>query len=508
MQELNLQTSLRDLVSILFKRKWSLLTVFTTAVFAAAFYTFFIRDDLYQVSARVLVRMGHENEPPSTLLGDRPLMIVGQRAQDVNSEADILTSTDLLGRLVDEMGLDKPEHKERPTEFLRRIKYDVKQVVAKVRDFKNELLINLGFRVRLTRREEMIAMLQKGLLVTPQKDSNVLVVNLFLPSREYASAILNTLLERYQEFRLKLYLEPGAQAFFQDEVDKAARALADAEERLREFEQRHGIRSLEEQQNVLLKQISDASMRYDAVAADAKVLASKVERLDKILATEEPDFAALGTFEQNSFPASLMLQLADLQREREKLMMTPASSSSLLENNRQQFKLFVGLMASNLRSSLSEAELQRSALEANLTESRQTLDRLNAQRITWEGMQRDMRLLEATSMFYRNKLEQASAAAAMERERVGNVKLIEQAIDPLAPTGMRKTTLLGIAVLLAVLAALAYVAVLEFFDHRIYSSRVIEQRMGVPVLAVVPAAGRRGRRKLRSRDGLMLAPRG
>jgi capsular polysaccharide biosynthesis protein len=55
---------------------------------------------------------------------------------------------------------------------------------------------------------------------------------------------------------------------------------------------------------------------------------------------------------------------------------------------------------------------------------------------------------------------------------------------------MRKTTILGLALLAAVLAALSWVTVAEFFDNRVYRIEELEKIVPVRVLASIPAGVR------------------
>ena len=429
MNNLDIRTSLRDLAFILFKRKWSIVVIFTATVVAASFWVMFVREDLYEVTAKVLVKIGHEQAVPPTVLGDRSITVIGQRYQDVNSEADILTSADLL---------------------IARIRYHVKGFVRTVREFKEEVMIRLGFQVRLTPREKAMAMLQKGLLVMPQKDSNVLVVRLFLPSRQFGSAILNKLVELYQDFRLRIFVDQSVVRFFENEVASSLARLERAEQELHTFESAGDIQSIDDQKSVLLRQIADARKEFTESDIAVQVARAKVARFEKDLESKEPDFA------------------------------------------------------SNLRTTLAEAEKTAGERKAALDALDARLKALHAGEMQWRSLKRQAQVLEGTHLFFQKKLEDASATAAMEQKKLGNVEVIEHAIDPLRPAGIRKLMVLAMAVAFGLAAAVGWAAVLEFFDHRIYESRAVETRLGAPVMAVVPLVRSR-RRSVRLREGLVTA---
>jgi uncharacterized protein involved in exopolysaccharide biosynthesis len=109
----------------------------------------------------------------------------------------------------------------------------------------------------------------------------------------------------------------------------------------------------------------------------------------------------------------------------------------------------------------------------------------------WMALKRRVADLEGNYMAYRKKMSESKADSDMVDVPLGNVAIIERPIDPVAPVGMTKTTLLGISLLVALFVALAWVAVAEFFDHGIYTAEQARRYLGAPVLAEVPAWGRR-----------------
>lgn len=52
------EPSLRYLVGVLWNRRWAITSIVTLTMLIALVYVFIVRDDLYMVSARVLVKIG------------------------------------------------------------------------------------------------------------------------------------------------------------------------------------------------------------------------------------------------------------------------------------------------------------------------------------------------------------------------------------------------------------------------------------------------------------------
>ena len=151
-----LSTSVRDLTYVVFKWKWDIFFVVLLAVAGSAVYLFLIRDTLYETTVTLLVKLGQEQAPPTTMLGDRTLLI-SQRPQDVTSETGVLKSTDLLQRVVTKLHLDQPAPPETaPAALLPRIKFEIKRAKRMVKDLYSEALISAGLKKRLSRFDEAI----------------------------------------------------------------------------------------------------------------------------------------------------------------------------------------------------------------------------------------------------------------------------------------------------------------------------------------------------------------
>ena len=479
------QVTLRDLLLILWRRKWSIMTIVTVTILCAVGYLWFIRDDVYAVGARILVKLGREQAPPTTVVGASPL-VVGYRTTEVNSEIEIFQSAQLIAGVVDRLGLDKPgQPAPVPRGLMARAKFEVKAVMKRVTDWKDEMLITLGLRERLSQRERVIAQLQQSLTVKAAKDSNVFVTNLGVPFRRGGSIVLNALIDDYLTFRRTLYQTQEAD-FFGGETSRASVELQRVEGELQEFEKNFNIRSFDKQKDLLLDQIA----RAEAAQKDQEIylqdVSDKVRRLEAELRKPDPNFGAVGDFSRESLQHNLLTQLSDLEREREKLRLTELDTGDKIQNNRQQAKVLQEILAANLRSVLSGLQRTHSLQSQTIAKFRAELEGLHAQQMKWTDLKRGVTDLESRYLFNRKKLEEAASFASMDRRNLGNVVVIERPTDPLQPIGMRKTTMLGIALGIALFAALAWVALAEYFDHRVYSAQELERLVQVPVFAAIP----------------------
>lgn len=479
------QTSARDLVFILFKRKTALLTLVLAGLLATLFWLTIIRDQAYEVTAKILMKIGADQANPATML-DRPPTVMSYFAQVVNSELDILQSSAVIAQVVDYFHMDQPAPVVVPKGVFARIRFETKRAIRWVRDLLDEGLIAMGVRERVSKREFAIMQLQQGLAVEAQHESNVIVAKLALPNREGSGMVLNKLLELYQEFRRNAFRDEGAVAFFQQRLAKSQEELRTAEDELAQFESTHHIVLLVKQKENLLSRIASV----DAALAQAKTAqqeaSAKVTRFEAAARKPAPDFGTLGEFAQESFPSKLMVELADLKREREQLRMQELEGGVRTENNHQQFDALLGVLGSNLRAVEAERRAVRGDRDRELSQLERQLDALHDEETAWNELRRRVNVLESAYLFDRKKLDEATASAEIEDRRIGNVAVIQPAMDAVIPAGMRKTTLFALALVSTLMAALGWVTLVEFFDHRFYTADALERHLGVPVLAVLP----------------------
>lgn len=480
------QTSTSDIAFVLFKHKWSTLVVLAVGLLAAAIWLFCVREELYAANAKVLVKIGQEQAPPATVVGGTP-QVIGYRLAEVNSEVEILQNTALLAKLADDMGLDKaPPIPPPPTGTVPLIRYRVKNYVNGISTWVDDTMVRIGLREAIPPRDRAINLLKAGLKVKAEKESNVFSAEMALPQKHAAAFVLNRLLAMYIDFRPKLYQNKGVE-FFQSGVKRNSTDLANAEEGIQRFETQGDISLLQEQQAQLVQQI----VRREAAVKDAELTAKdaayRVAQFDAEIKKDEPNLGALGDFDRDSFPSNILKQLAQLQQEREAMRMTQLDTGERIQNNRKQFAVLVGMLAANLRTTLAVKQDELSARQATLKDLQSQLRSLHDKQMTWISMRRDSTAKEESLQFYRRKLEEAAAADALERDRIGNVIVIQPAVDLLQPVGLRKTLLFSLAALATLLAACVWVCVLELFDHRIYKAEQLEAQLGVPVFAMIPA---------------------
>lgn len=479
------EVSLRDVIAILFRRLKGMTVIFVLSMTIALIWIFFVRADLYQATAKILVRIGFEQAPSVTVMS-RQTPIVGYRHQDVANEVHIISSTDVLGRVVDRLNLGETEEPPRPEGLFSGLVYDIKKLKANIDNWINDRLIQIGLRQPVAPRDAVIDTLSQGLLVGSSQESNVIVAILRLPYRQGTAAVLDAILDEYLEARMTYFQEDAAIDVFRSKMEKTLEELRTVEEEIKLLEAKHNIVNFDVQEKLLLEREKQLEADLKTDRQELSALQDKLETLKAIRNSDNVSFASLGSFPQRSFAASLMTELAAIENERIRLEMAAGGRDLRSVNeNRQRFVKTLNLLESNIASTAAEKNSVLRGHTVALKDVRTELDKLHAHKTAWNDLLRKSELLEVNYKLYRQELEEASATSSMQNKRVSSVKVIQHPMDPIRPSGIRKLYLIVIAAVLSGFFAIAWASLTEFLDHRVYRRDQAARFLGAPVAGAV-----------------------
>ena len=202
------QSSLRDFLHVIFKRKNQVLLFFAVTVCTVVVGTFVTRPT-YEAKAQILVKMGRENLyiPPNTTNSQ---IINYNRDDQVNSEIELLKSRSLAEKVIKVLG---PE------------------TIYKNLDHKNTVLT-----------------FQKSLSVEGIKKSDVIEVSFKHKDPQTAALVVNTLANAYLDEHLLVHKNPQSYNFFEDQSQVLKTKLEQSEAAVETFKKQNRVTALDEQQ--------------------------------------------------------------------------------------------------------------------------------------------------------------------------------------------------------------------------------------------------------------------
>ena len=440
--------SMRDLFDVLFRHKLKILIVFFT-MFLTAFAGVYVLPEKYEATASLLVKLGRENitTPTVSSSAQNQVVTMGLRKKDINNEIELLHNRFIIEKTVRKLKTDflYPEQ-EIPKEFLKKIKYYLKQAVKQVREQVYELLYLLDLKKKLSPYEEAITGIEKGLKVEQIKDSDVINITLRWFDPDIARITVDTLLGFYMEHHLKSHMTSGGYEFFKTQVGIIKNNLNEAEDKLENLENQGSITSYEKQRKDLLEQLT--SFTFSLRNTQTEIIQARVAI------------------------AELKNQMSSLIKS-----ITPGFSVSYKEAERN-------LMLQEVE--LKSFEARRTKLIQHIESYRKELGSLNTYKIKLRRLERQIRINEENYQLFRKKLEEARISEVLDTERIVNVKIIDPASGSFVPVRPRKLLITGAGLLLSLIFGISVAFLAEYLDHSIKTVEDVRDYIDLPVLATIP----------------------
>jgi chain length determinant protein EpsF len=336
-------------------------------------------------------------------------------------------------------------------------------------------------------------LLQRGLKVTPSRDSNILTISYQGADPAFVAAVANAYAEAYIEASVELKVEPARQyaQWFGDQAKVLRENLEKAQSRLSEFQQKKGIVVTDEAMDHEVARLNELSARLIAVQQETRDARSKQR-------AEGGSSATLPEVMSNAVVQTLRTQIAQLEAKLSEAatnLGTKHPQYLRMESELAELKNRLAAETSHVASGYStstavgrnrEAEL-RAAIEA---QRKKVLD-MKTERDQLAVLMRDVETAKRAYEAVTTRFTQTSLESQATRT---NVSVLTPAVEPLEPSFPKPLrTMLLLAVAAGLLLAGAAVAGLEMLDRRVRSPQDLAEMLQLPVLAVIEARPRFGR---------------
>lgn len=469
--------SLTSLLAVVFRRKMLVFGLFVAVAATAAAVTLLMPRQ-YESRMKVLVkneRAGLVVSPDARNGGQAPANV---SETEVNSEIELLTSNDLLARVVRVCRLDeKATGAPRPDAF-----------------------------------EKAVRKLQRDLKITPVRKANIILITYLARSPELAASVLTALSEAYLDAHLTVHRTPGTTEFFRNQTAQYEAQLRESENRLSEFRRQNSLTSLTEQKDLMLRKTMDsetALREADAALAETR---SRVLELRRQVAAQDPRIVTQSRVVPNQYSVErLNTMLAELENRRTQALMKFRPEDRVVTSIEQEIantraaldrasKLVsveestdVNPLRHGLESDLARAELQEAGLQARrdslagiLAGYRARLAQLENATIHHDELQRAVKESEENYLLYQRKHEEARIADSLDQQKIANVAIAEAPVARHIPAKPNVLLNLILGTLLAGFVSLGAAFVSEYSASSFHTPADLEAATGLPVLATVP----------------------
>jgi polysaccharide biosynthesis transport protein len=472
------RTGAGEFFTVLWRRRlWIVLGVIAALISAVAFLA--VATPKYTAVAQLLI------DPNDLRVLDNAVTssstVVDANTAQVESQVRVLTSDNVLRRVIETHGLDKDPEFVAPASPFNAL-----------RDY---IYSSFAVKASAPEADPIITALQTfAPLVTARRQERTYVVDLSVTTREAdKSALLaNAIVKAYLDDQASSRTGAARRA-----TDALSGRLTELKDRVREAEDRS--ETYKAQNNIvaasgqLVNEQQLTELTNQLTAASAKADETKA-RLDQIEALRRGRVDAGATAEAVQSPtvAALRAQQAEVQRKRAELTARlgerhPAIVDVNAQSNdlQQAIDREVGRLAQAARGDYDRALATRQALLGRLDGLKKEAMSTSQALVKLRELEREV---EASRAVYQAYLTRSRETSEQERVNTANVRVLAEANLPnkraFPPRGI---LVIATALIFGAFAGAGIGFVRDWTDDRIHSRRNLEAVCPYPVLAEIPA---------------------
>jgi uncharacterized protein involved in exopolysaccharide biosynthesis len=484
----------RDFLAAGFRQRRLIIATFF-GVMAAVLLSALALPKQYESQMKILVR--HERaDSVVSAERDAPHQVQTEVSEEeLESEAELLKSHDLLSKVVTACDLQKLE--------AHPLWASLRSKIASADDTSGAAADEKVSRAVLA--------LEKELEVRPIKRTNLISVTYKSTDRHVAVQVLNTIASLYFEKHLAMHRAPGIFDFFHQQAEGYRTALAQSEARLAEFGKQEGVVSPTLTREITIHKLGEfeaASQETQAAILETK---QRIQTLRTQLASLSPRHTTqVRTLDNPQLMEHLKSALLDLELKRSALLSKFEPTYRPVQEIEQQIKqareAIVAAENAPLRDETTDRDPTYEALRAELTKASTDLaalearasatyamirsyraksERLDHQEIVQQDMLRATKANEENYLLYLRKQEEARISDALDHQRISNVLIAEEATVPFKAQGGRLLFVL-LGVLFASLASVLVGLIVDHWDPSFRTPQEVQDFLGSPVLAAFP----------------------
>ncbi|UFS69336.1 GumC family protein [Geomonas sp. RF6] len=472
--------SLRELLTVLFKHKWQMLTVLLAVVGTVMIVTFF-RSPIYEGKSSVLVKIGREylNNPG---VGDNKAIMSLNQEELINSEIEILTQPDLI-----------------------------RKVIVQLRAEHLDPQLSAG-PAAAPPSEEAIASFRRGLNVEGIKKSNVILVSFRHKDPRVAARGVNLLVQYYTEKHLQVFSDPKS-AFLEQQLAMYEQKLSQSENTLQDFKRKNSVFSLDEQRTLLLKQRTDLDTSWKYAQDAVQELKRKIGTLSGQMHGVSSKSGLYTNSERDSIIVQAKSNLLALQLKERELLKKYTEKNPLVEEVRNDIRMVQGFMREQeadisskvktgnavyqhveielmkAQSELSSQSARAAALGQQLAQVDQEIRALDLNEKETQRLKRERAVDEKNYQAYRDRTEAARISDNMNRLQLADISVIQKATVPSKPVKPKKALNLVLAVMLGGICALGLAFFSEYTSQSFSFPEDAAEKLGIPLLATITYTG-------------------
>ncbi|MBI1291042.1 polysaccharide biosynthesis tyrosine autokinase [bacterium] len=341
----------------------------------------------------------------------------------------------------------------------------------------------------IIRHEERVKGYLNGLQVVHRPNTKLIEVRYTAGDPVRAARLSNAFCEQYIRSldSDRRALVSSARTFVDQQIKEAKERLDRAERSVYDFSGQADMRVLDKNLEIMTQTMSDLNnqvqqLGIEIVNLEAESEATSKEDVRSVL-LERDDF--YNQLRQRQ--TELAIQKGNLAAENERDFPALVKLEREIKSLDEQLRQMEEKAASQVQARLELSRLKRDKLSAMLDEQKKAIGDLQERMITYRILTREV---ESSQTIFTTLLDSYQRLEVVGEGAQSNVAIVSRASIPRVPSAPSvNRTLLG-WLALGIASGLGLALLLDFADRTIRTPSIVEERLGLPTLGLVPSMAR------------------
>jgi len=471
----------------IYKHKFGIVS-FVVAISLLALPVLFSLVPIYKGSTTLLI----ESQAGNVVSIEEVYGLDGSSREYYSTQYEILRSRSLATRVVDKMNLW-----ENPDFFLKKkplLGFALKDLLP---ESWSEEVVEPSFEAR---RERAISSFMHGLEIVPVKQSQLVKVNFNSHNPRLAVEISRIVSEEYidSDLESRLQLTQKASEWLTKRLDSLKRQLQESESQLQRFKEQEklvdvqGVKGLSSKRlEALTDNLVEARQRYaEAEALYKQVKRAKqqgMSRLDSLPAIL--NHSQVQTYKRDV--AEVQRKISELGKRYGPKHPKMIQMQAELKDARSSLYRQIQNVVNSVEREYEVARSNKDNLHREFEEAKKDSRGIDKKNYQLDVLQREVDANRSLYDLFLKRLKETSETIGIES---ANARILDPAIIPTTPFKPNKTRMLTMVIMLSALFAIAIALLLEKLDNTIKGSADVEEKLGLPVLGLLPKLKTKGKK--------------
>jgi polysaccharide biosynthesis transport protein len=472
-------STLREYIRVLIKRKWMVISV-VVGIFMAVAVASLRQTPIYEAVGQIVVNKADSNV--ITFKDSMPVVDYYDQS-DLDTEVRILQSDLMALQVIRQLNLDKR------SEFGGESNQKQANLVADplASDANHTSTLLGGFRSHLK--------------VTLIPNTRVMEIHYTSTDPQLAASAVNTLAATYVEQNFKTKFESTMQAsdWLSKQLVDLQMKVETSQEKLVRYQKEHEILGTDEKQNIITEKLDELNKEMTMAESD------RMQKESVYRQTQSNDPVAIAAAVINDGPsisgssalldklheqqATLRIQVAELSTQFGPAYPKVEQLNNQLKEIDHQLQLETSKAVDHLKQQYLAALQRETMLRGAFDKQKQEANKLNESAIEYSILKRD---LDSNRTLYEGLLEKLKEAGVTAGLRSNNFRIINAARVPSSPSEPNIPRNLSFALLLGLISGVGLAFILENMDNTVRTPEQAQFISGLPSLGMIPLGSKSG----------------